>query len=84
MNTANNKNFHYRTNSVKTNEQYFFKIQKTLFLVHFPNFFFLGGGVSKKSGCHAQLHKGFWHHAKISEKSNDPIPRKHPDRCPIS
>ena len=51
MNTANNKNFHYRTNSVKTNEQFFFKIQKTLFLVHFPKFFFFfwggGGGVPK-------------------------------------
>ena len=32
--------------------------------VNFPNF---GGkkSFSTNSGCHAQLHKGFWHHAKI-------------------
>ena len=30
----------------------------------FPQF--LGQNVfQKKSGCHAQLHQGFWHHAKI-------------------
>ena len=33
-------------------------------LTHFSNF---GGKkrFSAKSGCHAQLHKGFWYHAKI-------------------
>ena len=38
QNTANNINFHYRTNSVKINHKIFQYIEKTLFLVHFPNF----------------------------------------------
>ena len=47
---------------------FFIKFKKTLFFdlffVHFPN---LGGKIffSKKMGCHTQLHKGFYHHAKI-------------------
>ena len=47
-----------------TNFFFFLKLQKTLFLAHFPNFW---GKISfsTKSGCHAQLHKCFWHHAKI-------------------
>ena len=51
---SNNKHIHYRTNSVT---KFFFKFKK-LFLAHFPNF---GGkdSFSKKSGCHAQLSKGF-------------------------
>ena len=54
-NTANNKDIHYKTNSVKINDQ---KLEKKLFLACFPNF---GGKKSlpKKLGCHAQLHKGF-------------------------
>ena len=57
---SNNKLIHYRTNSVT---KFFFKF-KILFLVHFPNF---GGknSFSKKSGCHAQLSKGFQHPSKI-------------------
>ena len=42
----------------------FFKLKKTLFLAHFPNFWGKKS-FSKKSDCHAQLHKGFWHHAKF-------------------
>ena len=53
-------------NSVKINDQFFLEIQKNLFLANFPNF---GLGAkkisSKKLGCHAQLHKGLQHHAKI-------------------
>ena len=54
-NTANNKDIHYKTNSVKINDQ---KLEKKLFLACFLNF---GGKKSlpKKLGCHAQLHKGF-------------------------
>ena len=37
-NTGNNISFHYRTNSVKIDDQTFQQIQKTLFLAHFPNF----------------------------------------------
>ena len=38
MNTANNKNVHYRTNSVKINDQIFLQIQKTLFWPTFGPF----------------------------------------------
>ena len=37
-NTANNTNFHYRANTGKINGQFFKKIQKTLLLAHFSNF----------------------------------------------
>ena len=57
-NTTNNRNFNHRTNSIK----YFFKLIKKhifdLFLAHFSNFWDKIG-FTKKSGCHAQLHKGF-------------------------
>ena len=57
-NTANNINFHYRTNSVTVDDKIFQYIQNTIFLVHFSSFwgkkFF-----SAKFSCHAQLHMGF-------------------------
>ena len=55
-NKANNKHFHYRTNSVKivTN---FFKLKKPIFC-RYPQFL-EQEGFSTKSGCHEQLHKGF-------------------------
>ena len=37
MSTASNKNFRYRTNSLKFTDQIFLYIQKTLFLAHFLN-----------------------------------------------
>ena len=43
--TANNINFHYRTSLGKINDHSFLYIQKTLFLVYFPNF----GGQKKLS-----------------------------------
>ena len=56
--TANNINFHYRRNSVETNDKIFQYIQKLYFWPIFPIFgkknFFSG-----KSGHHAQLHMGF-------------------------
>ena len=59
MNTANNKNFHYGTNSTKINDQ-------TLCLAYFWHISpILGAKIfSKKLGCHAQPHKGFRNHAK--------------------
>ena len=42
-NTANNKYFHYRTNSVKTNDQIFQYIKKTLFFAHFWSIFLTFG-----------------------------------------
>ena len=51
-------------NSVKINDQFFLEIQKTYFWPISP---ILGAKKisSKKLGCHAQLHKGLQHHAKI-------------------
>ena len=51
---ANNKNFHYRTNSVK-------------FLIHFPTFWCKKGFPEKTWLCHAQLDKGFKYHPKIQK-----------------
>ena len=66
-NTANNTNFHYRTNSVK-------------FLTHFPNFWGKKCFSKKIWLCHSKLDRGFWHHAKNQENPNDQIPRKQPNR----
>ena len=48
-------------------DQIFLYIQNILFLVSFWSIspIFCGKFFLKKSGCHAQLHKGFYHHAKI-------------------
>ena len=59
--------------------KFFFKFKKPYFwsfLAHFPNF---GGkkSFSTKSSCYAQRLAP----CQNSEKPNDPIPRKHPDRC---
>ena len=70
-NTANNICFHYKTNSVKTNDQIFQYIQKTLFLAHFQSIFPNFGTqkfFQKIRLCQAQLHMGFWHHAQIQKK----------------
>ena len=74
MNTANNINIRYGTNSLKINDNFFLKIQiqKTFFLAHFLNIF--GEKFfSRKSGSVTNN----WPN---SEKSNDPIPRKHKER----
>ena len=61
--------------------KFFFKFKNPifgLFLAHFPNF--VGkNSFSKISGCHTQLHKGFYTMQKL-KKTNDPIPRGYPDR----
>ena len=56
QNKANNKYFHYRTNSVKIGTN-FFKLKKTYFLPISP--IWEQKSFSTKSGCHAQLYKGF-------------------------
>ena len=64
-NTANNINFHYRTNSVKINDQMF---QKTLFLARFcPILPILGAKnfFAEIRLCHAQFHIGFYQHTEI-------------------
>ena len=74
--------FHYKTNSVKTNDQIFQYIQKTLFLVHFrsisPNF-----GTQKffqKIRLSSTTSYGFLAPCPNSEKNDDTIPRKHLDK----
>ena len=75
-NTANNINFHYRTNSVKINDQMF---QKTLFLARFcpilpilgaKNFFAENSAVSRTIWY--RFLSAYWN----LEKTNDTIPRK--------
>ena len=70
-NTARNIIFHYRANSVKTNYQFFQKIQKTLFWVHFWSIFPIFG---------AKTSYGFLAPCQNLEKTNDIMPRKCPDR----
>ena len=67
---ANNILFHYRTNSVRIKDKTFQYIQKTLFLAIFDPFsqFLEQNKFSRVSGCDAQLHMGFQHHAKIQKK----------------
>ena len=67
-NTVNNKNFYYRTNSVKINDQFVFKFKNPYFWLISP--IFGAKRFSKKLGRHAQRHKGFQNHANS-------IPRKH-------
>ena len=60
--TANNINFHYRTNSGKLMTKFFNILKKILFLAHFCPFSqFLGQKQIfwKIRLCHAQLHTGF-------------------------
>ena len=81
-NTANNKNFHYRTNSVKINDSIFQYIQKTLFLTYFwsifpileAKIFFWKIRLSRTTSY------GFLASCLNLEKTNDAIPRKRPDR----
>ena len=51
-NTGNNISFHYRTNSVKIDDQTFQQIQKTLFLAHFPNFWGISPPKTSSSVTH--------------------------------
>ena len=78
-----NKNVQYRINIMKINDQFLKKIQKALFLSIFGPFpQFLG---QKKFFHKTELlpttSEGFLALCQNSEKSNDPIPRKHPDWC---
>ena len=78
-NTANNINFHYRTNPVKTNDKIFQYIQQTLFLPIFPilgakKFFLDNPGLS----CATSYR--FLASCQNLEKNNDTIPRQRSDR----
>ena len=65
-------NFHYRTNSVKIITKFFNIFKKTMFLAHFWSIFpiFLSRTTSY----------GFLASCQNLEKTNETIPRKHPDR----
>ena len=82
-NTANNINFHYRTNSVKINDKIFQYIKKNpvfvLFLAHFPNFSGKKIFLENSALSHATSY-GFLASCQNLEKTNDTIPRKRPDR----
>ena len=79
-NTANNIIFHYRTNSVKIKD---YKFRKILFWPNFDTYsqclrqkkFF-----EKKTGSFAHSVIGFLAPCQKLENSNNPVPRKHPDR----
>ena len=76
-NKANNKKFHYRTNSVKINDKIFQYIQKILFLAHFcpfsqfwgaKNFFLENPALSHTTSY------GILASCQSLEKTNDTIP----------
>ena len=67
-NTTNNKHIHYRTNSVKINDQIFLWIQKTYFWPTSPIF---GAKFFKKIGLSCTTSNGFLASWQNPEKSND-------------
>ena len=82
-NTANNINLHYRTNPVKIYDQIFQKIQKTLFWAHFWYTFLIFGAKTiflENPAPSLTVSNKFLAPCQNSEKTNDTIPRKHPDR----
>ena len=73
-----NINFHYRTNSVKINDQIFFKFKNTYFwpicpILEQKKFFLKILAFSHITSL------GFLGLYQNSSKSNDPIPKIHPD-----
>ena len=82
-NTTKNINFHYRTNSGKTNAQIFQEIGKTLFLAHFGAIFPIFGAkkiFSENSGLSRTTSYAILAPCQNLEKINDKIPRKRPYR----
>ena len=78
-NTANNINFHYRSNSVKINDQISQQIEKILFFAHFwPIFPILGAKkfFPEYPALPRTTSHGILAPCQISEKANDAIPRK--------
>ena len=75
-NTANNKNFHYRTNSVKINGKIFQYIQKTCFWPIFGAKIFF----QENPALSCITSYGFLAPCQNLEKTNDTIPRKCTDR----
>ena len=81
--TANNIYFHYTANSVKTKDQFFQSIQKTLFLAQFWSILQILGAKKKRSGKSALSYTtsyGFLAPCQNLEKTKDTIPRKCLDR----
>ena len=83
-NTANNINFHYRTTSVKCNDQTFQQIQKALFLADFwstfPIFWAYFFCCCWKFGSVMHSFISISSTMPKFRKTNDTIPRKHLDR----
>ena len=82
-NTAKGKYFHYRTNSVKSNDQFFQYIKKTLFLVYFWSIFPIFGAknfFSRKSSSVTQNFIWVSRTCQNSEKTKDTNSNKIPRR----
>ena len=66
---------------MKINDQFFFKFKKPNFRHFFPiSLIFWEKEFPPKIGLSCTTSYGSLAPCKNSEKSNDPIPRKHPDR----
>ena len=74
-NTANNKNFYNQSNLLKINDQFFLDSKMALFPKFWGKNFFQKIGLSYNTTSFGLLAS-----CQNSEKSNDPIPRKHPAR----
>ena len=82
-NTANNINFHYRSNSVKINDQISQQIEKILFFAHFWPIFPIFGAKKifpEYPALPRTTSHGILAPCQISEKANDAIPRKRLDK----
>ena len=80
-NTANIKNFHYRTNSLKINDTIFQYLKNPVFapfLVHFPNFWGKKSFLENLALSYTNSY-GFLASCQNLEKTNDTIPRKRTD-----
>ena len=81
--TANNITSHYRTNSVKINDKFLFKDKKPYFWATVGPFFqFLEQKrfFPKTPDVSCTTSQGFLAPSQNSEKSNNTIPGKYPDR----
>ena len=81
--TANNITFYYRTNSVKINDEFLFKIKKPYFwpiVGPFSQFLEQKKFFLKTPDLSCTTSQGFQAPSQNSEKSNDKIPEKYPDR----
>ena len=75
----NHKNFHFTNISDKTHDVIFLKSPKNMFLGHFWSYLPDGDFFKKTRLCHTIIY-GPLTPCYVSEKTNEPIPRKLTDR----